>query len=352
MISATQSRPTRQRETRPPKVYEAITVPPSTCDTRELANGHVDVIRNFTSGAAGDPGIAITNIGSGLYPNVARLITATGDADANGNWPLWVTNVSGTFGMFLGTATAGSTSWTGSGTTLSNTSWATHELAIGSTYAPYDNVGMANDGQTSTVSFDGGGGAGNSYSAQAMANAAINPSATSACPWAACAPGVAGGQWLITGGGDVFTMAPFTPGTVNNWQAAGQNVPAPVDSNGTFADHIAFLGAGTQSPSTGSTGTATITYTDGHTQQVPIVLSDWTLNSNTFTPAGGNTIMATGAYRDGPTGAPDQHSTYLFATVDTQLRDNGQTLQAAGQQIASITLPSNSNLHIFAIAVN
>jgi len=151
---------------------------------------------------------------------------------------------------------------------------------------------------------------------------------------------------------DVYTIAPFTPDNINNWTASGQNLPAPVDSNGTLADHIAFLGSASTPSSTGATGTATITFTDGNTQQIPIVLPDWTLNNNTFTPAGGNTIVATGTYRNLNTGTTENQNTYLYTTTDTRLLDNGQPLPTTGQQIASITLPNNTAIHIFAIAVN
>jgi hypothetical protein len=43
---------------------------------------------------------------------------------------------------------------------------------------------------------------------------------------------------------------------------------------------------------------------------------------------------------------------YLYATAGTQLLDNGQPLSATGAQIASITLPNNAAMSIFAIAVN
>jgi len=55
---------------------------------------------------------------------------------------------------------------------------------------------------------------------------------------------------------------------------------------------------------------------------------------------------------DVTTGAQNAVPAYLFATTDTQLLDNGQTLAAAGVQIASITLPTNNAIHIMSIAVN
>jgi beta-glucosidase len=129
-------------------------------------------------------------------------------------------------------------------------------------------------------------------------------------------------------------------------------LPVPPDSNGN-ATSIAFLGAATNVDDDGATGQATVTFTDGHAQTVTITFSDWTLNNGDATPAAGTRIVVNGGHRANvDDGTQDPAPAYLYATVGTPLRDNGQTLAAAGVQVASVTLPDNPDLAIFGISIN
>jgi hypothetical protein len=190
---------------------------------------------------------------------------------------------------------------------------------LGATSGPamYDNTGIASDGSAG-ANFDGGGYA---YSAQALAAAGVSP----------------GSQ--ITASGKTFTWPNTAAGTADNYQAGGQTVA--VSGSGTSGS-IAFLGAATNGP---STGTATVKFTDGTSQSVTLSFSDWTLNGGAAKVQAGNTVAVTTAYRDTGSGGRDAVTTKVFATSPVAL--------PSGKTVASVTLPSSANqgsLHVFAIA--
>lgn len=325
----------------------------STLVVRNALTCDLQLIPNITAGST-DPATQATLVTSSATTSTSPRLTA-GPADQNGDWPVWSADSDGRLHVTqVHTDTSGTTTWNSGGNSvaLSDPNWSHREIALGSMYTAYKNIAIVNDASTAPSAFDGGS---MSYSAQALSEqTALQNGATSACPdtWTNCAGGVAAGQWLVTASGDVFTMPARSPGTGQAWTCWGHPIPVPVTSSGSYADHIAFLGAATTTSNTGATGTATVTFTDGRTQQIPITLSDWTLGNNAWSPAGGNTIVASTTYRDNiTTGAQDAQTTYLFSTVDTQLLDNGQTLDIAGVAIASITLPDNSAIKILAIAV-
>jgi hypothetical protein len=186
--------------------------------------------------------------------------------------------------------------------------------------ATYNNSGIANDG-SSGANFDGDGYA---YSAQALAAAGVSP----------------GSQ--ITASGKTFTWPNVSAGAADNYQAGGQTVAVSGSGAGTSGS-IAFLGAATNGP---STGTATVKFTDGTSQSVTLSFSDWTLNGSTASVQAGNTVAATTPYRDTSSGGRDTVTTNVFATTPVSL--------PSGKTVASITLPASANqgaLHVFAIAV-
>jgi hypothetical protein len=122
----------------------------------------------------------------------------------------------------------------------------------------------------------------------------------------------------------------------DNYEAVGQSIP--VSGSGS----IAFLGSATDGP---SSGTATVTYTDGTSSAVALGFSDWTLNGGSASVEAGNTIAATTSYRNAASGTADQVKAYLFATTPVAL--------TSGKTVASVTLPATANqggLHVFAIA--
>jgi predicted alpha-1,2-mannosidase len=181
----------------------------------------------------------------------------------------------------------------------------------------YDNVGVTQDGTSGGGGFDGGGW---TYSANALAALKITPGST------------------VTSNGVTYTWPNVANGTADNVEAIGQTIPLALPAgSGT----LGLLGAANNAASNGATGTLTITYTDGSTQQAPIVFSDWTLGAGSETPAPGDTVVANTPYRDNGGGRQNIH-TYLFA-FDVKL--------TAGKTVASVTMPGNNGsglIHVFA----
>lgn len=177
---------------------------------------------------------------------------------------------------------------------------------------PYNNTGTSDDTAPGTGHFDGV----NSYSVEALAGVGITPG----CP--------------LFFNGIAFRWPNIAAGQPDDYKALGQVIPIqPV----TGATTLAFLGAATGGT---SSGLVTITYTDGTTQTFTLGLTDWTLGNGTAPISFGNQVVVTMPYRNTPTG-PQTHKPNVFYT-DTAL--------AAGKTVQSITLPSNTQLHIFAIA--
>jgi predicted alpha-1,2-mannosidase len=176
----------------------------------------------------------------------------------------------------------------------------------------YDSAGVSDDSSPGSGNLDG---LSNSYSAQALSAAGITPGGT------------------ITSGGLSYTWPNVAAAKPDNVVADGQTVLLSPASGATT---LGILGAATFGP---SQGTATITYTDGSTQDFTLAFNDWTQGGS---PPAGQTMAASMPYRNSPAGA-SKFATYLFAaTVALQ----------AGKTVQSITLPANVNqgeIHVFAI---
>ena len=186
--------------------------------------------------------------------------------------------------------------------------------------SPYYNVtGISSDGSGSTADYDGDG---FSYSEQALAAAGLTPGGT------------------VTSGGLTYTWPNVAAGQPDAVTAGGQTIPVATAAGATS---IGFLGSATNGGTAGTSGTVTITYTDGSTSTATLGMSDWTLSANSGSPQFSNVIVATTPYRNAPTGKQSVN-TYIFA----------QTIPIDGSKtVASITLPSNvtsGSIGIFAIS--
>jgi hypothetical protein len=185
--------------------------------------------------------------------------------------------------------------------------------------AAYDNAGISDNSNPAAADFDG---TGESFSAQALAAGTPTPL-------------TAGGQAKL--GGTTFTW-PTAVGAPDNVIADGQTI----DLSGSGTD-LGFLGAGGfGTPS----GTGTITYTDGSTQQFSLAMADW---FNNAAAAGGEIATTTTSWNfSSSTQTPHPVSIY-FSSVALQ----------AGKTVASVTLPTVSAsagngttaMHIFAMAI-
>ncbi len=194
-------------------------------------------------------------------------------------------------------------------------------ISTSSQTAPtYNNVGITNDGSVGPGNYDGQG---NSYSTQALQSAGLNVSGTAYDSTRKIA----------------FAWPHVPAGTVDNYQVNGQIIAQNPASNATT---LAFLGSATNGA---SSGTATITYTDGSQQTFVLGFSDWTLNGGKVKPAFGDTISYAPSYISNPRAAGGKASvrTYIFyASVALQ----------TGKTFASVTLPatvSGGQMHVFAV---
>ncbi|WP_236062232.1 GH92 family glycosyl hydrolase [Actinacidiphila acididurans] len=165
------------------------------------------------------------------------------------------------------------------------------------------------------------------YSRTALAAAGVTP----------------GQQHDVPGTALHFTMPATEAGAPDNATGNGKtiNLNLPAD-----AKSISFIGAGTEG---NQSTTATGTFSDGSTANIPIQMSDWTLGGNANgTPAFGNIIVAKSAYRLQGT-SKDGAQPFLLATAPYQIPQ--------GKTLVSVTLPTQTGdpstvgrIHVFAIA--
>jgi hypothetical protein len=179
----------------------------------------------------------------------------------------------------------------------------------------FNNTGVSDDTNQAAGNLDG---LGYSYSEQALAVAGLAPGAS------------------ITSSGVQYDWPSATAGQPDNLVAAGQEISVlPV----TDATELGVMGSATNGP---SSGTLTITYTDGSTQTASLGLSDWTAGSPSF----GNGVAASMPYRNSAGGSSQQLGTKVFTT---------NIALAAGKTVASVTLPDGANqglLHVFALGTD
>ncbi|GLZ35392.1 alpha-1,2-mannosidase [Lentzea sp. NBRC 105346] len=188
--------------------------------------------------------------------------------------------------------------------------WVVKVAPVGSLLAAVNNVGISDD-ETGDADFDGGG---YSYSKQALAAAGLKPGETS------------------TVDGLSFAWPNSPAGRPDNATANGQVLAL----TGT---KLSFIGAATNGA---RTKTATVTFTDGTTATVDIGFSDWTLGGGGQAPSYGNVIIANTPYRNESGGGNEKVATHIFATKTFVVPD--------GKQLKSITLPTDEDLHVFAVA--
>ncbi|GAA2913590.1 alpha-1,2-mannosidase [Actinoplanes cyaneus] len=138
----------------------------------------------------------------------------------------------------------------------------------------------------------------------------------------------------LTVAGTTFTWPSAAPGTPDNWIPHGQKITV-----GKAASSVSFLGLATNGP---ATGTATVQYTDGTSQQVGVTLGDWAAAA----PAG-NTEALTLQGRNNANGTAGTGTFRVFATTPVAL-DPART-------VAAVILPDHTDkgiMHVFDVAVS
>lgn len=175
--------------------------------------------------------------------------------------------------------------------------------------AAFNNVGVTDLSNYTAGNFDGDG---NSFSAEQLKAAGVVPGST------------------ITFGGATFAWPNAAAGTNDNVEAAGQTIEASGSG-----DKLAFLG----SEAGDVQDTVTITYTDGTTSTGQLGFPNWSFSSATEF---GSQVAISTQGRNTPSGYADSAYAYRVFYNSIPL-DSGKT-------IASVTLPSNASIHVFAFA--
>ncbi|RKN21476.1 glycoside hydrolase family 92 protein [Micromonospora musae] len=183
-----------------------------------------------------------------------------------------------------------------------------------------NNNGISADDTNPQANFDTGGW---SYSAKALEAAGVTPGST------------------VSVNGFDFTWPNVAPGDPDNILVGGGNQVLRVAS-AEGDTKLSVLGSAAFGD---ASGTVTLTYADGTTQQAEIGFSDWTLSGGFQQPSFGNLTAVHTAYRDVLGNGIDPVGTYVFATTPIELQP--------GKQLTSLTLPTNANggvIHVFGVA--
>lgn len=187
--------------------------------------------------------------------------------------------------------------------------------APGTLLAAYNGTGISDDsGDHTEADFDGGGW---SYSRQALAAAGLTPGARG------------------TVGALAFTWPDSPSGRPDNASAAGQTLRLDEPMS-----QLAFIGSAVFGDRQSK---ATVTYTDGTTDPIDLSFTDWTRGGGGGSVQYGNEVVAEAAYRNIAGAGRDPVATYVFATEPFTAPE--------GKRVASVRLPEDARLHVFALAV-
>ncbi|MFF2852244.1 GH92 family glycosyl hydrolase [Streptomyces sp. NPDC058001] len=209
---------------------------------------------------------------------------------------------------------------TSTGTALPKTSLAVTVAVRDTVLWNLNNNGVSADDTDPQANFDGGGW---SYSAKALADAGAKPGGT------------------VSSGDFAFTWPDVKAGDPDNIEVVGGGQTLDMTASSENATRLSLLGSAANGS---TTGTVTLTYTDGTTRQATVGFSDWTLGGGTEQPSFGNVVAVHTTYRDISGGGVDEVGTDVFATAPIALEP--------GKQLASVTLPASTSggtMHVFAV---
>lgn len=190
-------------------------------------------------------------------------------------------------------------------------------VPVGPLTAAFNEVAITSDADRAPGNI-GDGANGDSLSADALAALGITPGSA------------------ITDRGITFTWPDVPSGTPDNAAGLGQAQTVTLSGSGST---LGFLGLGTNGT---QSGTVTVVYTDGTTQQAPLAFPDWF----TSAPASGDDVIATTPYLNSAVLGQRLIPASLFAAFVPL--DPSRT-------VAAVLLPagqaSGGTMHIFAMAV-
>jgi predicted alpha-1,2-mannosidase len=180
-----------------------------------------------------------------------------------------------------------------------------------------NNIGITDDAGTHDEGDLDDGGV--SLSRQALAAAGLAPGART------------------TPSGLAFTWRDVPAGQPDNIGCDGSELR--LDDLPATATRLSFVGTGANGD---QQGTATLRYADGSTDTVDLSFTDWTIGGGRGSLQFGNEIVAKSAYRNLTGGAREDVATYVFATRPVAI--------PAGKRFTAVTLPNNTDIHVFAVA--
>lgn len=191
--------------------------------------------------------------------------------------------------------------------------------------AAFNNIAITNESNPDPADLNGGfDSGGDTYSQQAL-DAAVGVNGATLSDGAA--PGSA-----ISYNGATFTMPDVAAGTPDNVEGGGAVVALSGSGTG-----IAFLGSEAGSVH----DTVTVTYTDGSTSTGQIGFPGWCCDASATD--WGSTAIVQSDHRDTPSGPANYGLPY-------DLYYNSFPI-TPGKTVATITLPTAVNIHIFAVAI-
>ncbi|MGI6878506.1 GH92 family glycosyl hydrolase [Microbacterium sp. gxy059] len=151
---------------------------------------------------------------------------------------------------------------------------------------------------------------------------------------------LADGGFIQGAGGSVpgtdltFVLPAVAPGEPDNVRADGQTIEVPLSDKRTRS--ISLIGSANNDA---ASGTLTLAFSDGTTQEEAVELSDWCTGS----PSEGNISVAKPGQRGQGTGA-EHIGCGVYATAPVSVPED--------KVLAEIVLPSAPNMHVFAVATD
>ena len=225
-------------------------------------------------------------------------LTAPGDAPA-GPVPLTVT-----------------ATYSDAGHAATSTATVTAVVPSADLSSEYDNIGITDDTNTSVGNIDG---AGSSLSAQALAAVGVSPGSP------------------VSHGGMQFAWPNVAGGQQDNVVAGGQSLK--LSGTGTS---LGFLATATYGP---ATGTGSVTYTDGSTQQFTLSVPDWFAN-----PPSGSDPAITMTYRNRSGNTQQVHAINVFL-VKIALQPGKTPGGLMLPNVSGSPVSGVPSMHIFGIAL-
>ena len=263
-------------------------------------------VTNLTSSAITADWTASANSGNLTLAPASGTLTVPAASSATAQVTVTAGSAEGSYSVAFATKLS-------DGTALPSTAVGVDVAKPGELWPYYTSIGVSSDGQVTSSGYNGDSWL---YSANALAGVGVTPGST------------------VTADGIAYTWPNEPAGTDDSIEASGQTIPVSLPAGAT---RIGLLGSATDADASGATGTLTVTYTDGSTQQIPVAFSDWTLGAGAYQVLSGDTVAATTPYRNIDDGTSDQTSTYVYSFA---------AALESGKTVASVTLPNPGDGYI------